>query len=187
MEHGFPPQSGFGMGIERIFALLMQEENLREVVMFPMMKPLGVEEVKKQKTQLAVSVLNKDASLEKWEELNTVAHLSASFAARWGSKLFEMESAITSDGEALPMNIQHAIMIKQAESNAKLQELYSIAKNWGLDVVPFTREMIETSDDKLVQKNTESKKLEEVEYLWILIFGDKKHVEKLTKELELYS
>jgi hypothetical protein len=40
-----------------------------------------------------------------------------------------MESAITSDGEALPMNIQHAIMIKQAESNAKLQELYSIAKN----------------------------------------------------------
>lgn len=60
MEHGFPPQSGFGMGIERIFALLMQEENLREVVMFPMMKPLGSEEKSgKKKTQLAVSILNK--------------------------------------------------------------------------------------------------------------------------------
>lgn len=70
------------MGIERIFALLMQEENLREVVMFPMMKPLDQEESGKQKTQLAVSVLNQGAKLEKWQELNTIAHLSASFAAR---------------------------------------------------------------------------------------------------------
>jgi lysyl-tRNA synthetase class 2 len=186
MEHWFPPQSGFGMGIERIFALLMQEENLREVVMFPMMRPLAADDTKKQKTQLAVSILNAWASLEKWQELNTVAHLSASFAARGGKKLFEMESTTTADGIALPMNIQHAIMIKQAKTNSDIQELYNIAKNWGLDVVPFTREMLETSDDKIVQKNTQSKNLEDVEYLGILIFGEKKHVEKLTKDLALY-
>lgn len=188
MEHGFPPQSGFGMGIERIFAILMQEENLREVVMFPMMRPIETkEDSKKQKTQLAVSILNNAANLEKWQELNAVAHLSASFAARGGSKLFEVDSAITADGKNIPMNIQHAIMIKQAESNSDLQELYVVAKNGGLDVVPFTREMLETSDDTLVQKNTSTKNLEEVEYLGILMFGDKKHVEKLTKEFELYS
>lgn len=188
MEHWFPPQSGFGMGIERIFAILMQEENLREVVMFPMMRPIETkEDSKKQKTQLAVSILNNAANLEKWQELNAVAHLSASFAARGGSKLFEVDSAITADGKNIPMNIQHAIMIKQAESNSDLQELYVVAKNGGLDVVPFTREMLETSDDTLVQKNTSTKNLEEVEYLGILMFGDKKHVEKLTKEFELYS
>lgn len=98
-----------------------------------------------------------------------------------------MQSATTADGEKIPMNIQHAIMIKQADSNIALQELYETAKNGGLEVVPFTREMLETSDDKVVCKNTESKKLYEVEYLGILIFGDKKHVEKLTKDLELYS
>jgi hypothetical protein len=47
--------------------------------------------------------------------------------------------------------------------------------------------MLETSDDKLVQKNTQLKNMEDVEYLGIMIFGDKKHVEKLTKALELFS
>ncbi len=186
MEHWFPPQSGFGMGIERIFAILMQEENLREVIMFPLMKPTWSEEAGKNKTQLAVSILNKESQLEKRQELNTIAHLSASFAARWGKRLFEMDVATTSDGVSLPMNIQHAIMIKQADSNQQLQELYSIAEKWGLSVVPFTREMLETSDDSVVCKNTQNKKLQDVEYLGILIFGDKKHVEKLTRELELY-
>lgn len=187
MEHGFPPQSGFGMGIERIFALLMQEENLREVVMFPMMKPLWSEETSNQKTQLAVSILNSESQLEKWQELNTVGHLSASFAARGGKKLFERESTISADGESIPMNIQHAIMIKQIANNQKIQELYNTAKNWGLEVVPFTREMLETSDDKIVHQKTSQKNITDIEYLGILIFGEKKHVEKLTKDLELYS
>ena len=40
-----------------------------------------------------------------------------------------MDDATTSDGEKIPMNIQHAIMIKQAASNLNLQELYKTAKN----------------------------------------------------------
>ncbi len=186
MEYGMPCQSGWGMGIDRIVSLLTWQENLRDVVLFPLMKSKETEG-KKQKTQLAVSILNKESKLEKWQELNTIAHLSASFAARWWKNLFEMDDATTSDGEKIPMNIQHAIMIKQAESNVNLQELYKTAKNGWLEVVPFTREMLETSDDKTVQKNTENKKLEDVEYLGILIFWEKKHVEKLTKDLELYS
>jgi lysyl-tRNA synthetase class 2 len=40
MEHGFPPIAGWGMGIDRIVALLTQQENLKDVVMFPLMRPL---------------------------------------------------------------------------------------------------------------------------------------------------
>jgi len=40
MEYGMPPQSGFGMGIERLLAILTEQENLRDVVMFPLMKPI---------------------------------------------------------------------------------------------------------------------------------------------------
>ena len=39
MEYGMPPQSGWGMGIERILALLTGQDNLRDVFMFPLMKP----------------------------------------------------------------------------------------------------------------------------------------------------
>lgn len=43
MEYGMPPQSGFGMGLERILAILTEQDNLRDVVMFPLMKPLNTE------------------------------------------------------------------------------------------------------------------------------------------------
>jgi lysyl-tRNA synthetase class 2 len=40
MEHGMPPMSGFGMGIDRFVCLLTGQENLRDAVLFPLMKPL---------------------------------------------------------------------------------------------------------------------------------------------------
>jgi hypothetical protein len=39
MEHGMPPISGWGMGIDRLCALLTNSDNLRDVVLFPLMKP----------------------------------------------------------------------------------------------------------------------------------------------------
>ena len=40
MEYGMPPMSGWGMGVDRFVALLTDQENLREVVLFPLVKPL---------------------------------------------------------------------------------------------------------------------------------------------------
>ncbi len=40
MEHGMPPMSGFGMGIDRLVCLLTSQDNLRDVILFPLMKPL---------------------------------------------------------------------------------------------------------------------------------------------------
>lgn len=39
MEYGMPPISGWGMGIDRILALLTNQDNLRDVVLFPLMRP----------------------------------------------------------------------------------------------------------------------------------------------------
>ncbi len=51
MEHGMPPQSGWGMGIDRIVALLTKQDNVKDVVLFPLMKPL--EHAPKQEIQPA--------------------------------------------------------------------------------------------------------------------------------------
>ena len=40
MEYGMPPISGWGMGIDRIVQLLTNSENIKDVVMFPLMRPL---------------------------------------------------------------------------------------------------------------------------------------------------
>jgi lysyl-tRNA synthetase class 2 len=39
LEYGCPPCSGWGMGVDRIVALLTNQPNLRDVVLFPLMKP----------------------------------------------------------------------------------------------------------------------------------------------------
>lgn len=39
MEHGMPPMTGFGMGIDRLVAILTNQKNCRDVIFFPIMKP----------------------------------------------------------------------------------------------------------------------------------------------------
>lgn len=39
MEHGMPPMTGFGMGIDRLVAIFTEQKNLRDVIFFPIMKP----------------------------------------------------------------------------------------------------------------------------------------------------
>ena len=39
MEYGMPPISGWGMGIDRLIQLLTASENIKDVVLFPLMRP----------------------------------------------------------------------------------------------------------------------------------------------------
>jgi lysyl-tRNA synthetase class 2 len=39
MEYGMPPTSGLGLGVDRFAALLTNEENLRDAILFPLMRP----------------------------------------------------------------------------------------------------------------------------------------------------
>jgi len=186
MEYWMPCQSGFGMWFDRIISLLTGQENLRDVVLFPLMKSEKKEEKKKSKTNLAVAIINKNTCTEKWQEFNTVAHLTAAYWAREWQKLFEVNSVKAKTWEEISMNTTNAIMIKETESREDLIKLIKIAKENNLWVSEFTREMLETSDDKKVEKNTSEKDFSEIEYMWVLVHWEKKFIEKLTKEFSLY-
>jgi lysyl-tRNA synthetase class 2 len=48
MEHGMPPISGLGLGIDRLITLLTNQDNLRDVTLFPLMRPTD-EELKEER------------------------------------------------------------------------------------------------------------------------------------------
>ncbi len=41
LEHGMPPTSGMGMGVDRMISLLTNAPNLKEVILFPTLRPMS--------------------------------------------------------------------------------------------------------------------------------------------------
>ncbi|MEI7741072.1 MAG: lysine--tRNA ligase [bacterium] len=52
LKHGMPPTAGFGMGIDRLCSLLLGTHSIKEVILFPTMRPEDRgQEIKKTKNQ----------------------------------------------------------------------------------------------------------------------------------------
>lgn len=183
LEYGMPPTFGAASLGERFFAYLV-DKPIRETQLFPLMKPKDL--AKDTKTlKKAVAVISKEAKLEDWQSHNAVAHLAAELGVRGGSGLLKYDAVETKDGRNIPLNIQHAIVIKESNKSSDLADLLSKAKNSGLSVHAFTREMLETTNDNKVREMTANKNYNEVEFLGVLVFGDATKVDTHTEHFPL--
>lgn len=185
LEHGMPPTCGFGFG-ERLFAFMV-DKPIRETQYFPLMRPKGMEEVKKE-AMLSVVVVNKGAKMEPWQEMNTVSHLNVAFGGRKEKNhLFTQDTIVTKDGKKIKLNTKNAILIKTAVDSEAVRSLGDLASDAGFEIQYFTREMLETTNDKKIIEITANKNAADVEYLGILIYGPKKKLDEMTKGFEFYT
>lgn len=188
LEHGMPPTTGTGIGIDRFVALITGSHTLRETMVFPMMKPLDLEESivgKSKQTMVAHAILLDNPEIPNWSRLNTLAHLSAAFAAREGKKLIHIETTQSKDGKPIPMDIQHAIIIKSGSNSAELLHVKETAEAKELLVTCITQDMQDSTDNRKVGEKHAQKNMIEMKLLGVLVFGEKKMVEKLTEKFDL--
>ncbi|MCL9972318.1 MAG: lysine--tRNA ligase [Candidatus Pacebacteria bacterium] len=183
LEYGMPPAFGFGVS-ERLFSFLI-DKPIREAQLFPLMRPRDAVP-QKGKTMIAVAVIN-TAGLEPWQVVNTAAHLSAELGARQGKSLFKQDTVATKDGAQIPLNIQHAIIIKTAKSSEELKNLLGTAQTAHVHTAAFTRHMLETTNDKKISDATGQTNFADIDMLGVLVFGEKEHVQKITEHFTLFS
>jgi len=120
MEYGMPPQSGRGMGIDRIVTLLTQQDNLRDVILFPLMKPE-----------------NNTSSVSSWTEQSEVKdpgtsqkNLDSSLHSEW--QTYENLPS-TSDAQALAKKYLNDTL-QHCEQVAKVMQYFAKKLNQDEDV-----------------------------------------------------
>lgn len=70
LEHGLPPTGGFGLGVDRLTMFLSNKNNIKEVLLFPAMKPTDEQYALIAKNAKASQGPPVAATVDKMEQLN---------------------------------------------------------------------------------------------------------------------
>jgi lysyl-tRNA synthetase class 2 len=183
MEYGMPPNTGFGVS-ERLFSMLM-DRPIRETVIFPTMRTVSdkASADKQNFDKKIVMVVEKE--LGEWKLLNALSHMSAFIGNKMPENFDTGTHFATKDGFKLPRNSQFPIVVLWA-TRSQIKDLTKQANKQGLLAITFTKDMIETSDDKKLEKMINEQDSEHLDYLGIGLFGKKSDLDEITKGLLLW-
>ncbi len=126
-----------------------------------------------------------DKTLEQWQVLNAVAHISAYIGHKLSGDFATGDYFETKDLFQHPRNSQYPIILLRAKPT-QLPNLISKVRESGLLYHGFIKEMIETTDDEEIIDMLSNKNDVEIEYLGIGIFGDIDKVNVLTKNYQTW-
>ena len=140
--------------------------------------------MKTQDFNKRVSIVVRD-DLETWQILNTIGHISAYFGNCMGDNFGTDDNFTTRDQTEIPRNSQYPIIILKA-SKSELERFSKRIENENFEKMYFIKEMIETTDDTLIQKILSEKSQTDIEHLGIGVFGDNEELRKITRRFSLW-
>lgn len=208
LEYGCPPCSGWGMGIDRIVALLTAQENLKDVVLFPLMKPLipnpspaggrahaippppsgegvrGRGTLPDEKSMRFIAILNE--KIEPGKLMNALGHMTAGLSnlASQSTDLFFLEYKDKDNG--VHPGISHfPFIVLKAENGNQIRKVRTEAQKRGIPSTDFTSTMT-VGTSQAQQDATKSSKEADLEYYGVCLFGKTDELKELTKKFSLF-
>ncbi len=183
MEYGMPPNTGFGVS-ERLFSMLM-DRPIRETVVFPTMRSASAKASLDKQSFEKKMVMVVEKELGEWKLLNALSHMAAFIGNKMPDTFDTGTHFETKDGVKLPRNSQFPIVVLSA-TRSQIKELTEQAQKQGILEITFTKDMIETTDDKKLEKMIGEQDSEHLDYLGIGLFGQKSELDEITRGLTLW-
>ncbi len=167
MEHGFPPMAGNAIGIDRIVALLTGQPNLRDVVLFPTMKPEKQAMSAKEAETLYKSkkiVVIADESLPYGVTANAMGQLGVAIGGHSKQKLFEAKTLTDKDGRIHYTDSLYP-MANLSGSRAKMAEFMQKCYDAEIQCFDFSDVMRKAHTDAQMQKGYAASGTKDIGYI----------------------
>lgn len=138
LEHGLPPTGGFGLGVDRMTMFLSNKNNIKEVLLFPAMKP----------TDEQLQVMKKNAP--KKDATNTNMSMTTDMSEFEGADMTSTENLKKLDDELIgksfvqgtaPSKDDTILLEKVSKVDASTLEAYANITAWSKLLHMFSAEV----------------------------------------------
>jgi len=188
MEHGMPPMTGTGIGIERLVCMITGQKNLKDTVFFPMMKTEKVAMSNKKAEELYRSkhvVVIADPSKPAGPMANALAQLGISIGGHSDQKLFDAKVLHDADNNVHYTDCFYG-MANLAGTQEQMHYFMNACHRAGIQVFDFSEIMRKAHTDKQMQEGYGKSALEDIDYYAVGALVPAEFEKEWLAELELY-